>query len=64
MTLSKLANIHSTNLYYITVLKYGFVVSVQLLSHVQLCDAKDCNTSRFPVFHYLLEFISGIDTIS
>ena len=33
-----------------------FVVVVQLLSHVQLRDAMDCNMSVFPVFHYLPEF--------
>ena len=29
--------------------------SVQLLSHVQLCDSMDCSTPGFPVHHQLLE---------
>ena len=29
--------------------------SVQLLSHVQLCDAMDCSTPGLPVHHQLLE---------
>ena len=29
--------------------------SVQLLSHVQLCDPMDCSTPSFPVHHQLLE---------
>ena len=30
--------------------------SVQLLSHVQLCDPMDCTTPGFPVYRQLLEF--------
>ena len=30
--------------------------SVQLLSHIQLCDPMDCSTPGFPVHHQLLEF--------
>ena len=30
--------------------------SVQLLSHVQLCDPMDCRMSGLPVHHQLLEF--------
>ena len=29
---------------------------VQLLSHMQLCNSRDCSTPAFPVLHYLLEF--------
>ena len=32
------------------------IVVVQLLSHVQLCDLKDCYVPGFPVLHYLWEF--------
>ena len=35
---------------------YYFVVVVQLLSCVQLCNPMDCSTPDFPVFHYLLGF--------
>ena len=31
------------------------ISSVQLLSHVQLCDPKDCSMPGFPVHHQLLE---------
>ena len=31
-------------------------ISVQSLSHVQLCDPMDCSTPGFPVLHHLLEF--------
>ena len=33
-----------------------FIVVVQSLSHVQLCDPMSCSTPGFPVLHYLLEF--------
>ena len=33
-----------------------FVVVVQSLSHVWLCDPMDCRMTGFPVFHCLLEF--------
>ena len=33
----------------------GFVVVVQSLSHVQLCDRMNCSTPGFPVLHYLPE---------
>ena len=33
-----------------------FVVVVQSLSHVLLCDSMDCCTPGFPVLHCLLEF--------
>ena len=32
-----------------------FFSSVQLLSHVQLCDPTDCSMLGFPVHHQLLE---------
>ena len=32
-----------------------WVQSVQLLSHVQLCDPMDCSTRGFPVHHQLPE---------
>ena len=32
------------------------IVVVQPLSHVQLCDPKDCSIPGFPVHHYLLGF--------
>ena len=32
-------------------------VVVQSLSHVQLCDAMDCNTPGFPVLHHLLKLV-------
>ena len=35
---------------------YLFVVAVQSLSHVQLCDLMNCSMPGFPVLHYLLEF--------
>ena len=34
----------------------GTLISVQLLSHVQLCDPMDCSTPCFPVHHQLPEF--------
>ena len=34
----------------------GTLISVQLLSHVQLCDPMDCSTPYFPVHHQLPEF--------
>ena len=34
---------------------WPFVVVVQLLSHVWLCDPMDCSTLGFPVLHYLPE---------
>ena len=33
-----------------------FVIIVQLLSRVQLCDPMDCSTPGFPDLHCLLEF--------
>ena len=37
-------------------LKYFYQFSsVQLLSHVQLCDPMDCSTPGFPVHHQLPE---------
>ena len=33
----------------------NFVVVVQSLSHVQLCDPMDCSTLGFPVLYHLLE---------
>ena len=33
----------------------GFVVVVQSLSRVQLCDLMDCSTPGLPVLHHLLE---------
>ena len=33
----------------------NIISSVQLLSHVQLCDPMDCSTPDFPVHHQLLE---------
>ena len=37
-------------------LKYFYQFSsVQLLSHVQLCDPMDCSTPDFPVHHQLPE---------
>ena len=33
-----------------------FIVVVQLLSHVRLCDTMDCSVLGFPVLHYLPEF--------
>ena len=33
-----------------------FIVVVQSLSHVQLCDPMDCSTLGFLVLHYLPEF--------
>ena len=35
---------------------YCFLIVVQLLSRVWLCDPVDCSTPGFPVLHYLLEF--------
>ena len=32
-------------------------ISVQSLSHVQLCDPMDCNTPDFPVYHCLQRFV-------
>ena len=32
-----------------------FVVVVQPLSCVRLCNPMDCSTSEFPVLHHLLE---------
>ena len=37
-------------------LEYVINFSVQLLSHVPLCDPKDCSTPGLPVHHQLLEF--------
>ena len=34
-----------------------FVVVVQSLSRVWLCDPMDCRTPGFPILHYLLEFV-------
>ena len=34
-----------------------FVVVVQSLSCVQLCDAMDSSMPGFPVLHYFLEFV-------
>ena len=31
------------------------ISSVQLLSHVRLCDPMDCSTPGFPLHHQLLE---------
>ena len=31
------------------------VVVVQSLSHVRVCDPRDCSTPGFPVLHHLLE---------
>ena len=33
----------------------SFVLVIQLLSHVWLCDPIDCSTPNFPVLHHLLE---------
>ena len=33
-----------------------FVVAIQSLSRVQLCDPMDGSTAGFPVLHYLPEF--------
>ena len=33
-----------------------FVIVVQLLSHVRLCNSTDCSTPGFPVLHHLSEF--------
>ena len=35
--------------------RFYFVVVVQPLSHVWLCDPMECPTPGFPVLHYLLE---------
>ena len=35
--------------------KVNWLYSVQSLSHVWLCDPKDCNTAGFPVLYQLLE---------
>ena len=40
----------------LTLLQPSFVVIVQLLSHVCLCDSTDCSTPGFPVLRYLPEF--------
>ena len=36
---------------------FPFVVIVQLLIHVKLCNPLDCSTPGFPVLHCLLEFL-------
>ena len=36
--------------------KEGQFISVQSLSHVQLCDSLDCSMPGLPVHHQLLEF--------
>ena len=36
------------------------ISSVQLLSHVWLCDPMDCRTPGFPGLHYLLEFSTAM----
>ena len=41
-----------------------FVVVVQLLSCVRLCDSKDSNTPGFPVLRHLLEFAQLMSTES
>ena len=33
-----------------------FIVVIQLLSHLTLCDPMDCSTLGFPVLHHLPEF--------
>ena len=37
-------------------INYFFIVVVQSLSHVWLCDPMDCSTLGFPVLHHLPEF--------
>ena len=37
-------------------LQYVFAVFAQLLSHVQLCNPRDCSPLGIPVLHYLLDF--------
>lgn len=32
------------------------IIVVQLLSHVSLCNLRDCSTPGFPVRHCLLQF--------
>ena len=41
---------------YVDVSSIFFFSSVQLLSHVRLCDSMDCCTPGLPVHHQLLEF--------
>ena len=38
-------------------MNYYPVSSVQLFTHVWLCDLMDCSTPGFPVLQYLLEFV-------
>ena len=40
-------------MHFIDLLKLIKVVIVQSLTHVRLCDPKDCSTPGFPVLHYL-----------
>ena len=37
---------------------------VQLLSCVQLCDPRDCNTPGFPVHHQLLSLLKLMSIVS
>ena len=35
---------------------HAFLIAVQLLSRVLLCDPMNCSASGFPVLHYFLEY--------
>ena len=56
-----LANINTTTIYICSLYEFMALISrilcsVQLLSHVRLCDHMDCGMPGFPVFHCLPEF--------
>ena len=40
-----------------------FVIVVQSLSPVQLCNPVDCSMSSFPVLHYLPEFVQMMSRV-
>ena len=49
-------NINSIIIITITA-RINMIVVAQLLSCLTHCNPMDCNTSGFPILHYLLEFV-------